>query len=70
MGGNLALSLTSIFSTLRTANSPPQSPRTSQGRQRVVLDAKTGEILALANQPIFNPNNRRNYQPGRCATAR
>jgi len=30
----------------------------------VVLDAKTGEILALANQPIFNPNNRRDYQPG------
>lgn len=24
----------------------------------VVLDAKTGEILALVNQPTFNPNNR------------
>jgi cell division protein FtsI (penicillin-binding protein 3) len=23
----------------------------------VVLDAKTGEILALANQPVYNPNN-------------
>jgi cell division protein FtsI (penicillin-binding protein 3) len=26
----------------------------------VVLDIKTGEILAMANQPSFNPNNRQN----------
>ena len=26
----------------------------------VVLNAKTGEILAMANQPSFNPNNRIN----------
>src|SRR5512139_1399333 len=36
----------------------------AKGGSVVVLDAKTGEILALANQPIFNPNNRYNYQPG------
>ena len=28
----------------------------------VVLDAKTGEILAMVNQPAFNPNNRRDVQ--------
>jgi cell division protein FtsI (penicillin-binding protein 3) len=27
----------------------------------VILDARTGEILALANQPSFNPNNRGDY---------
>ncbi len=29
----------------------------------VLLDAKTGEILALANQPSYNPNNRRTFKP-------
>ncbi len=29
----------------------------------VVLDAKTGEILALANLPSYNPNNRRGVKP-------
>jgi len=31
----------------------------------VVLDAQTGEILALANVPTYNPNNRAKYDPGR-----
>ena len=29
----------------------------------VMIDVKTGEILALVNQPSYNPNNRRNLQP-------
>lgn len=31
----------------------------------VVLDAKTGEVLALANQPSYNPNNRGATDPAR-----
>ncbi len=29
----------------------------------VVLDAQTGEILAMANMPGFNPNDRRSFKP-------
>lgn len=29
----------------------------------VVMDVETGEILAMANYPVFNMNNRRNYRP-------
>lgn len=29
----------------------------------VVLDVETGEILAMANQPSYNPNNRANLKP-------
>ncbi|MBU6469711.1 MAG: penicillin-binding protein 2 [Gammaproteobacteria bacterium] len=29
----------------------------------IVMDAKTGEVLAMANQPSFNPNNRADYAP-------
>jgi cell division protein FtsI (penicillin-binding protein 3) len=31
----------------------------------VVLDIETGEILAMANQPAFNPNDRDQYLPSR-----
>lgn len=31
----------------------------------VVLDARTGEILAMANSPAFNPNSRATYTPDR-----
>ena len=31
----------------------------------VVLDSRSGEVLALANQPSFNPNNRRRLRPDR-----
>ena len=29
----------------------------------VITDVKTGEVLAMVNQPTYNPNNRRNLQP-------
>ncbi len=29
----------------------------------IVLDAQSGEILALANWPSYNPNNRKTYKP-------
>ncbi|MBA1271975.1 penicillin-binding protein 2 [Pseudomonas azotifigens] len=28
-----------------------------------MVDVKTGEVLAMVNQPTYNPNNRRNLQP-------
>lgn len=31
----------------------------------VMLDAHTGEVLAMANQPSYNPNNRTQIQPAR-----
>jgi len=65
MGGNLALSLDLNIQYLahRELAAAIVSLK-AKGGSVVVLDAKTGEILALANQPIFNPNNRRNYSPG------
>ena len=29
----------------------------------VMVDVKTGEVLAMVNQPTYNPNNRKNLQP-------
>jgi cell division protein FtsI (penicillin-binding protein 3) len=29
----------------------------------VMVDVKSGEVLAMVNQPTYNPNNRRNLQP-------
>ncbi len=31
----------------------------------VMLDVKTGEILAMVNQPTYNPNNRAGMKPGK-----
>lgn len=35
----------------------------ARGGGVIVLDAKTGEVLALANMPSFNPNNRGKMDP-------
>ncbi len=65
MGGNLALALDLKIQYLAHRElAAAIATHKAKGGSVVVLDAKTGEILALANQPIFNPNNRRNYQPG------
>ena len=34
----------------------------ARGGTAVVLDARSGEVLAMVNQPGFNPNNRKNLQ--------
>ncbi len=35
----------------------------AKGGSAVVLDAKTGEVLAMINMPTYNPNNRQNVTP-------
>nr|WP_241262759.1 penicillin-binding transpeptidase domain-containing protein [Parahaliea mediterranea] len=30
----------------------------------VTLDAHTGEVLAMVNHPVYNPNSRKGYKPG------
>jgi len=58
-GQDLALSLNLQIQYLayRELAAAVQQHRARAGAV-VVLDAKTGEILALANQPSYNPNNR------------
>ncbi|MFO1406470.1 MAG: penicillin-binding transpeptidase domain-containing protein [Steroidobacteraceae bacterium] len=31
----------------------------------VIIDVETGEVLAMVNQPAFNPNDREQYEPSR-----
>ncbi|MEW6119278.1 MAG: penicillin-binding protein 2 [Pseudomonadota bacterium] len=65
MGGNLALALDLKIQYLAHRElAAAIVHHKAKGGSVVVLDAKTGEILALANQPDFNPNNRRDYKPG------
>ena len=37
----------------------------ARGGSGVVLDVATGEVLAMVNQPAFNPNDREQYLPSR-----
>ncbi|NOR51595.1 MAG: penicillin-binding protein 2 [Gammaproteobacteria bacterium] len=34
----------------------------AKGGSAVVLDSQTGEVLAMVNQPAYNPNNRRQFK--------
>jgi cell division protein FtsI (penicillin-binding protein 3) len=36
----------------------------ARGGSVVTLDSRTGEVLAMANHPAYNPNNRRDVRPG------
>jgi len=64
MGGNLALSLDMKIQYLahRELEKAVLENKAKAGGI-VVIDAKSGEILALTNLPVFNPNNRRDYDP-------
>ncbi len=65
MGGNLGLSLDLKLQYLAHRElSAAVDKHKAKGGGIVVLDAKTGEILALSNLPVVNPNNRKNYKPG------
>ncbi|OGS96537.1 MAG: cell division protein [Gallionellales bacterium RIFCSPLOWO2_02_FULL_57_47] len=60
-GGDIALSLDSNLQHLafRELESAVRQHKAKAGAV-VVLDARSGEVLALANYPAYNPNNRNN----------
>ncbi|MDO8262598.1 MAG: penicillin-binding protein 2 [Gallionella sp.] len=60
-GGDIVLSLDSNLQHLayRELESAVRQHKAKAGAV-VVLDARSGEVLALANYPAFNPNNRNN----------
>jgi len=65
-GGNIALSIDRriqfvAYSALKSA----VTKHKARSGSAVVLDVESGEILAMVNQPAFNPNMRRNIRADR-----
>lgn len=63
-GGNLALSIDQrlqymAYRELKNA----VDENGADGGVLLLMDAKTGEVLAMANQPSYNPNNRDDLDP-------
>jgi cell division protein FtsI (penicillin-binding protein 3) len=59
----LSIDLRVQYAAYRALKAAVQKHRAKSGSV-VVLDVKTGEVLAMANQPSVNPNDRYSLQPG------
>ncbi len=59
----LTIDLRLQYIAYRELKAVVQSHKATAG-SAVMLDAKTGEILALVSQPSYNPNNRADLKPG------
>ena len=59
----LSIDLRVQYAAYRALKASVQKHQAKSG-SIVVLDADTGEVLAMANQPSFNPNDRSNLQAG------
>ncbi|MDT8397170.1 MAG: penicillin-binding transpeptidase domain-containing protein [Pseudomonadales bacterium] len=64
-GNNLELSIDSRIQTLTyKALKEEVTRRRAKSGTAIVLDAVTGEVLAMASQPSYNPNNRATVNKG------
>ena len=59
----LSIDLRVQYAAYRALKASVQKHQAKSGSV-VVLDVNTGEVLAMANQPSFNPNDRSNLQAG------
>ncbi|WP_168014300.1 peptidoglycan D,D-transpeptidase FtsI family protein [Halomonas salinarum] len=64
-GGDLALAIDQRlqYMAYRELKATVQE-RNADGGTLVMMDARSGEVLAMANQPSYNPNNRAGLEPG------